>query len=97
MADIEEQQRMERKRLKAGDPVAIVGRRGRIEVKEVVANFGVSVLVGNLEYWTSSGNAVSEHRTTVLRGLATNDEIDTAERQIAGRRRTSVKLDRISD
>jgi anaerobic selenocysteine-containing dehydrogenase len=90
LTDIEEQQRMERRKLKTGDRVAIVGRRGRIEVKEVVANFGVSVLVENVEYWTASGNAVSEHRTTVLRGLATEEDFDSVEQRIAARRRNNA-------
>jgi hypothetical protein len=85
MIDLEEQQRMERRKLKVGDRVAVVGRRGRIDVQTVTANFGSSVLVGRFEYWTWSGNAVGQLRASVLRGLATQDEVNATDERIVGR------------
>jgi len=88
--DIEERQRMERRRLKPGDLAAIIGRSGRIEVKKVTANFRVSVLVaGNVEYWVGTGNAISEYRVSRLRGLATPDDLDIVRRRIATKKGVS--------
>src|SRR5271165_4510939 len=58
MNDLEEQQRMERRKLKVGDRVAIVGRYGRIDVQTVTANCLSRIVVGRVEYWTASGSAV---------------------------------------
>lgn len=86
MTDIEEQQRMERRRLKAGDRVAIVGRHGRIDVQTVTANFWSRILVGRIEYWTGSGSAVSERRASRLRGLATADHLEVVSQRTARKR-----------
>jgi len=94
MNDLEEQQRMERRKLKVGDRVAIVGRYGRIDVQTVTANCLSRIVVGRVEYWTASGSAVGELRASVLRGLATQDDLDAVAQRLAARKEKELKLQR---
>jgi hypothetical protein len=83
MNDIGSQQLEERRSLRPGDVVAIIDRRGYAAVKQVRARNWAIILVDKVQYWVGSGNAVNQRLASRLRGRATKDEIDAAERRTA--------------